>query len=204
MLNYLSQSIWSHPCLWLFATMQVTLMMSMMHIVIKIELSFLVSPLARARLEYNLSDLAYSPLLSGCAASSLSYGYGLVYLKVNGRLDSFLSRIRRASLRVWDWCAPLMFLPWLMRVGENLLRFPFYKVENAIDGGVVNFRMHAILAVFTWHCVFFLTVICLLMALELKSQLIRCRRVRIADPEILDYARRINELTGFEIIRLDT
>ncbi|KAH8279974.1 hypothetical protein KR054_012556 [Drosophila jambulina] len=194
-----------HTRLWLFAAMQISVMLSMIDIVIKIELPVdRISPRLRANLKCKLSELAYSPLLSGSAMSTMFYGYGLVYVQADGCLDSFLSRIREASLSVWDWCGPVMFLPWLIRVGQGLFRFPFFQVEDANGIGGSNTTLLTILAVYFWSCVLFLALGSLFMAIKVNRQLIRFRRVRFMEPEIVDYARRINELTGYEIIQLDT
>ncbi|XP_020807001.1 uncharacterized protein LOC110183152 [Drosophila serrata] len=205
MVSSIYRSVKRHPRIWLFATMQIALMMSMIRIVFKIELpAALMSTLARTHIDYKLSDLIYSPLLSGCAMSALFHGYGLVYFQVDGCLDEFLCKIRNASLTVWDCSASLMFLPWLIRVGDGLIRFPFYKVESGYGVGGVNFRMLTMLAVCFWCCLLFLTVASLLLAVNINRQLKRYRRVRAVDPELIDYAQRINALNGFELIRIVT
>ncbi|KAH8248887.1 hypothetical protein KR032_004027, partial [Drosophila birchii] len=199
------QSMQDYKRLWLFATMQLSLMLSMIDVVIKIEISLPHKrPLALPHLEYKLSDLAYSPLLSVCAMSTMFYGYGLVYLRVDGCLDSFLSRIRRASLSVWDRCSLLMFLPWLLGVGEGLFRIPFYQVVNPYGFLGINYTMLTLMALYFWYCVLFLALGSFFLAIQVNRQLRRSRHIRITEPEMYDYAQRINELNGFEIICLNT
>ncbi|KAH8334365.1 hypothetical protein KR059_009268 [Drosophila kikkawai] len=200
----------NHTRLWLFVAMQLSVMMSMIDILIKIELSHKHRK-AELILNFYLSGLAYSPLLSASAISSLFYGYGLVYLNTAGCLDNFLSRIRKASLSVWDRFGYVMFLPWLLGVGQGLFHFPYYEVEDAYDIGTINFKLdfwyfRLVLALGSFLMAFrlLLTLGSFLIAFRVYRQMIRSRYIQNIEPEILDYARRINELAGFEIILLDT
>lgn len=207
MLGFISDLMREHSRFWLFVMMQLSVMLSMVDIVIKIDQSpGLAKPVAWAHLNYELGELAYSPLFSGFAMGAIHYGYGLVYLRFNGRFGAFPNRFHKASMSVWERCSPMIVLPWLLKVGEGLFRQPFYQLEDvpATFSEADNYTLITMVAICFWYCVIFLALGSLYMAIRFNRQLIRFRHVRFDETELYEYARRINELAGFEIIFIGT
>ncbi|XP_039501766.1 uncharacterized protein LOC120458242 [Drosophila santomea] len=206
MRDYVSNLIRSHRCLCIFTALQLTLMLSMLEVKVKVDQSpELQRPLTRVYLVAQLGELAWSPLFSGFAMGAMFYGYGLIHLPSKGLLGGFFSSLRSAGLSVWQQCSPVMLVPWTMKVAQNLSLFPCHMWECLAKDVFLeadNCLWLVFLAVVLWNYLLILAIASLVLAVRLNLQMMCARHIGNGDHELRAYVRGINELLGFEMIVL--
>lgn len=204
MFETISRYIRYHRCGFIFMILQVTMMLTLLEMRIKIE----ATPgqhRSKTRLFVFLDPMAliYSPLYSGFAMGGMFYGYGMIYLRSKGPLEGFLSRLRNSALSVWQQCSPLMILPWCIKIVQGLCMLPvclWMCLFNENRPQADYFVLLAFLAIGFWLYIVTLAITSFILAMRLNIRLLCARTIGRSDHELRAYAQGINELLGFEML----